>query len=166
MSRNEGRWRAGIQSALVGGEQELDFEEDPEGEAARGTRKGGTERRYGKTSRGNGCMRASSLQTWEPGGGQRGVWGRRVSAERARKKSASWLWAVASSRVTIGTMFGGGHGGGHGGGGCLNCLSRATSGPGVVEVTYGRTGCKTGCCPPLCSEQPRFRQQRLLLIPE
>lgn len=52
LSRNEGRWRAGIQSALVGGDQELEFKEGPAGSSS----KRNTERRYRKTPRGNGLQ--------------------------------------------------------------------------------------------------------------
>lgn len=62
--------------------------------------------------------RATSLQTcgWAAG--------HQVSVDRGRKKSASWLCAVASSRVTTGTTCVRGHSAD----GCLKCPSPAPSG--------------------------------------
>lgn len=54
LSKNEGSWKAGIRSTLVGGEQELGFKEriQKEEEEARETLKGDN----GRTFRGNGMQ--------------------------------------------------------------------------------------------------------------
>lgn len=90
-----GGGRAGTHSPLVGGEQELDFEEDPEGEAARGARKGGAERLPEAT----GCMRAPSWQTWERGSEQRGLGGiRGALREEGRSRSLGCVqWRAPGS---------------------------------------------------------------------
>lgn len=93
LSKNEGKWRAGIKSTLVGGEQELNSKWRIQREAAaRETLKGDTRKTF----------RGSRMQTARPrAGGDCGVqW---VSSERGRRKLASWLFAAPGSRVTANT---------------------------------------------------------------